>query len=50
MFAYLTDYHSEGEDVDLLIVRATSHHLGSHPVRVSDDRFTLVTTKQSALG
>ena len=45
---YLTADHSEGEDVDLLVVRLSVNHLRRHPVDVADDRLALVTAEHTA--
>jgi len=47
IFVYLTDNHSEGEHIHLLIICQSEDHLRRHPVRIADDRFALVPSKQS---
>ena len=42
-WTYFTENDSEGEDVDFLVILLAGQHLGSHPVRISDDRVAFFT-------
>jgi len=46
---HLAANHSKREHVHFLVVRKSADHLRRHPVRISDDRFALVTTEHAPL-